>query len=254
MKLAIMQPYFLPYLGYFQLIAAVDQFVFLDDVNFINRGWINRNQIALGGSKHLFTIPLVGASQNRAIREIAVEPDEKWRRKLLRTMEQAYRRAPYYEQIMPGVNSLLQTRNITIGELAKASIRWVCDLLGVTTTIVDSSGVFENSHLKGAERIRDICLRAEAAEYVNPPGGRELYEPTYFAARNIQLSFLEPHLPEYRQSGTEFLPGLSIVDILMNNSVEVVQAMARQGLVIPARDRTPNPAAVATPSADREAH
>src|SRR4051812_4492478 len=96
-----MQPYLLPYIGYFQLIAAVDRFLFLDDVNYINRGWINRNRILLGGKDHLFTLNLKEVSQNKKINEIEIAKDERWTAKFLRTVESAYRKAPHYSAVMP---------------------------------------------------------------------------------------------------------------------------------------------------------
>ncbi|HMP79806.1 MAG TPA: WbqC family protein [Pirellulaceae bacterium] len=253
MKLAIMQPYFLPYVGYFQLIAAVDKFVFLDDVHFINRGWINRNHIALQGVKHLFTIPLIGASQNRLIHEIEVDADPRWRHKLLLTVERAYRKAPCFGDVFAGLKALLTPEPVTIGDLAKRSIRWVNERLGLATPTVDSSGIYGNAHLKGAERIRDICLRERATIYVNPPGGRELYETSFFAERQLELRFLEPALDAYPQYDGEFLPGLSVLDLLMHLPPELAIQWVRRGALGAPDDAAVSPAASANQPPEVEA-
>jgi hypothetical protein len=232
MKLAIMQPYFLPYVGYFQLIAAVDRFVFLDDVNFINRGWINRNHLLLHGQKHRFTIPLAGASQNRRINEIQVDGDARWRAKLLRTIETAYRRAPSFAAVFPWVAGLISECTGPIGDVARRSVREACRHLSIDGKLVDSSAVYGNDHLAGAERIRAICIAERAAVYVNPPGGRELYEPGFFRDKGIELQFLEPELAPYPQPSTEFIPGLSILDVLMHCDAAQASRIARMGKLV----------------------
>lgn len=108
MKLAIMQPYFLPYIGYFQLINAVDTFVLLDDVNYINKGWINRNQLLLNGKAHLFTLPLQKASQNKLINQLELSNETKWKDKLLKTIETAYKKAPQFHLVFPLISQILQ--------------------------------------------------------------------------------------------------------------------------------------------------
>ncbi|RYF78205.1 MAG: hypothetical protein EOO39_02060, partial [Cytophagaceae bacterium] len=116
MTLAIMQPYVLPYIGYIQLLNAVDTFVFYDDVAFINRGWVNRNRLLVNGKDHLFTIPLKDASQNKAIREIELANDSKWRGKLLKTIEQSYRKAPQYGVVMPMTERIINFQADTIAD------------------------------------------------------------------------------------------------------------------------------------------
>ncbi|CAN7438113.1 WbqC family protein [Pseudoduganella sp. LjRoot289] len=216
MKLAIMQPYFAPYLGYFQLMAAVDRFVLLDDVNFINRGWINRNRILVGGREHLITIPLRGASQNQRINQIALGEETPWRAKLLKTIEQAYRKAAFYEETMPLVRDMLACPETELAPYLHASLAALHAWLDLSCRIVPSSAIYGDTGLKGAERIRDICVQEQAAIYINPPGGKDLYAPADFSALGIELRFLKPRLDEYGQCGAPFTPGLSIIDVLMH--------------------------------------
>ncbi len=232
MKLAIMQPYVLPYLGYFQLIAAVDKFVFLDDVQFIMRGWVNRNRLLKDGSDWLFSVPLVGASQNRLINEIEIVAQSEWRRKLMGTIQNLYRKAPHYEAAIVWLEHLLDRQHRTIGELAKSSVREALAYAGLSRMLVDTSADYDNQTLKGADRIVDICRQEHATMYINPPGGRELYAPADFREINCKLRFIAPHLAAYHQGKHDFVPGLSILDVMMFNSPEQMQQLILMGEVV----------------------
>jgi hypothetical protein len=226
MRLGVMQPYFFPYLGYFQLIAAVDRFVFLDDVNFIKQGWINRNRILINGQPSYITVPLRHASPNRNINEIEVDPDERWRKKLLKSVEQSYRKAPNYDEGFSLFHSVMTSSCSNIAELAKTSVRAICDAIGMNVEWVSSSTKYENRSLKGQERIIDICRQEHANVYVNASGGRGLYTSADFSGYQIQLQFCDPVLSEYPQPGVAFVPGLSILDVLMHNSTAVTKKLA----------------------------
>ena len=188
--IAIMQPYFLPYIGYIQLLAAVDKFVLLDDVNYINRGWINRNRLLLNGVAHTFTVPLRGASQNRLICEIELDDTQGWREKLLRTIRQAYGKAPCYAQVSTLMESLINYPSARLDEFLLNSLREVTRYLSLEVAIVSSSRIYRNAHLKGQERILDICRQESADVYINPIGGVDLYERASFAERELSLYFL----------------------------------------------------------------
>ena len=227
-----MQPYFLPYIGYLQLMNAVDRFVFYDDVAFINRGWVNRNRMLVGGKEHLFTIPLKEASQNKTIREIALSDDPKWRGKLLKTIEQSYRKAPLYETVMPMIEKIVNftADNRNVGDYIFHSFTELTAYLDITTTLVASSTIYENGHLKAQERILDICRQEGADQYINPIGGQELYDRDRFTESGINLHFIQSKRVEYNQvigktGPAEFVPWLSIVDILMFNDINEVRAM-----------------------------
>jgi WbqC-like protein family len=225
MKLAIMQPYLFPYIGYFQLIHSVDKFVVYDDVNFINRGWINRNNILANGASCFFTIPLTKSSQNKKIHEIAVALDAKGIDKLLKTIDHCYRRSPYFEPVRKLITSILTSQPSDIASLNRFQIKQLCGYLGITTQIVDSSRVYKNNHLKGEDRILDICISEKATAYFNPIGGTELYDAKRFNDHNIDLRFIKTRFAEYQQGNHPFVPGLSIIDVLMFNSADRVREM-----------------------------
>lgn len=224
MKLAIMQPYIFPYIGYFQLINAVDKFVIYDDVNFINRGWINRNRILVNGKDSLFTIPLKEASQNKLINEIEVNWDSNWKNKWLKTLEQSYKKAPYFEAILPLIQATLASEKLIFSEIIVENLQLICTYLGIGTQIVPSSSIYQNTQLKAQERILDICLQEQANHYINPIGGMELYNKEVFAEKQIQLNFIKTQAIQYPQFKNEFVPWLSIVDVLMFNSVEDIKS------------------------------
>lgn len=224
-KLAIMQPYFLPYIGYFQLLAAVDKFVVLDDVNYINRGWINRNRLLLNGVAHTFTVPLRGASQNRLICEIELDDTQGWRGKLLRTIRQAYGKAPYYAPVSALMENLINYPATRLDAFLLNSIREIVRYLSLGVEIVNTSRIYKNAHLKGQERILDICRQERADTYINPIGGMGLYDRTRFAERGLSLYFLRSRPISYSQGKGEHIPWLSIMDLLMFNEPAVTRRL-----------------------------
>ena len=223
MKLAIMQPYFFPYIGYFQLIAAVDKFIIYDDVNFINRGWINRNNILINGKAGLISVPLSGASQNKRIKDILPISESKWKHTLLKTIEQNYKKSPQFEVIFPMLQKLINIDAITISEFNYTGIKSVCEYLGITTLIIPSSEIYANSELKGQYRIMDICKKENVHQYINPTGGMELYNREIFSKEGILLSFIKSELPQYEQFKGEFISSLSIIDIMMFCDTEYIK-------------------------------
>ncbi|RQS73476.1 hypothetical protein DID96_08140 [Burkholderia sp. Bp8963] len=230
MKLAIMQPYLFPYVGYFQLAAAVDKFVFYDDVAFIKNGWINRNRILLGGHAHYLTVPLAGASSSRRIDEVQIQPRERWQPKLRELLRHAYAKAPHYVAVTELVEGILSLETDSIARLAAHGITETCRYIGIAPAFVATSTQYRNDSLKGQARVLDICAREQARTYVNLPGGRALYDRASFAAADIDLAFVEPELRPYPQYGAPFVPGLSILDLLMFNRVDAVRAMLLAGV------------------------
>ncbi len=217
MKLALMQPYLFPYIGYFQLLSQVDRFVFYDDVNFIKNGWVNRNRIGLKNAPKYFTVPLSNASSFQKIRDVAIASASDWRRKLGESIRHAYSRAPHFAAVSALVQGVFETDTQHIGQLAKISVRQVADYLALSTQFIDSSASYGNATLHGAQRVLDICRLEGATDYYNVPGGRALYESATFAERGVRLHFIDPLPFEYAQSGPDFLPSLSIIDVLMYN-------------------------------------
>ncbi|MDI9857647.1 WbqC family protein [Flectobacillus roseus] len=223
MKLAIMQPYIFPYIGYFQLIKAVDKFVIYDDVNFINRGWINRNRILVNGKDSLFTIPLKEASQNKLINEIEVNWDDAWKSKWLKTLEQSYKKAPFFQQVKPIIEQTLGQEKAIFSEIIVENLKLINAYLGIITEIIPSSAIYQNIELKAQNRILDICLQEKANHYINPIGGIELYQKEVFEEKGMRLNFIKSKPVQYPQLKNEFVPWLSILDVLMFNSVEQIQ-------------------------------
>jgi len=226
MTIAIMQPYFLPYIGYMQLMSAVDTFILYDDVSFINRGWINRNRLLINGQEYLFTVPLRDASQNKRINEVHLADDPKWRSKLLKTIEQGYRKAPYYGTVMPLTEKIVNFTTDSIAELVHFSLVELNTFLEIPTRLVASSSVYNNADLKAQDRILDICQQEKATRYINPIGGTDLYDKPSFATAGIDLAFIQAKRVEYAQfNRPEFVPWLSIIDIVMFNDVPTTRAM-----------------------------
>ena len=222
MKLGIMQPYFLPYIGYFQLIKAVDKYVVYDDVNYINKGWINRNNILLNGQRHLFTLSLLGASQNKLINEILAEQNQS---KLLKTLETAYKKAPYFENVFPVVKNIFDYEDKNLAKFVGNSIIQIADYLNIKTEFIYSSEINKDNVLKGQEKILYLCKILGAANYINAIGGQELYDKEIFTQNNIELNFLKTEIVEYKQFKNDFVPYLSILDVMMFNPPEEINAM-----------------------------
>ena len=219
MKLAIMQPYFFPHLGYFQLIHAVDSFVVYDDVNYIKGGWINRNFILCQGLPQRLTLSLEKASPNRLINDISVGSNNA---KLLKTIAQNYGKAPYFSKIFPLVEEIIGYSDLRLGKYLFHAIQLMTTSLGIDTQLIESSAILKNNELKGVEKVVDICKTLEASHYINSPGGRSLYDHDYFQKQGLALSFIEPLLHTYRQFDDSFVPRLSILDVLMFNSKQRV--------------------------------
>lgn len=223
MKIAIMQPYIFPYIGYFQLINAVDKFVILDDVNYINKGWINRNNILVNGKSNLFTIPLKDVSQNKLINEIFISDHIDWKSKFLKTIMLSYKKAPYFKIIYPIIEEIINFSITNISIFNLQALEKICQYLEIRTELIPSSSIFKNEHLKAQNKIIDICLKEKASIYINPIGGMELYNKQDFINNNLTLFFIKSSNVNYKQLANDFVPWLSIIDILMFNTNEEVK-------------------------------
>jgi hypothetical protein len=217
-----MQPYFLPYVGYYQLISAVDIFIVYDDVQYTKKGWINRNRLLRTGEPAVFSLPLKSASDYLDIREreLAIDFDPA---RLVRQFGGIYRRAPHYAETMPLVERVMACPDRNLFAFVEWSIRASCAHLGIATEIVRSSAVPIDRGLRRESRVIALCRAVDATTYINPPGGVDLYDPGTFAANGVDLRFLHPRPFTYRQFEDEFVPWLSIVDVLMFNSVPEVR-------------------------------
>lgn len=225
MKLAIMQPYLFPYIGYFQLVAAVDKFVFYDDVNFIKNGWINRNRLLLAGEVRYITVPLSGASPFLKINQIAAQGGGIWQKKMAESLRHSYRKAPFFDEINGVFSEVIFSDDLNIAEMAKKSVLLIADYLQLQTDFVMSSVEYENAHLHSAERVIDICEKEKAKQYYNLPGGRDLYDAAAFSSHGIDLHFLDTKIEPYAQGSADFHPGLSMLDVLMFNDRAAAKQM-----------------------------
>lgn len=220
-RMAIMQPYLFPYSGYFQLINSVDYFVFYDDVNYITRGWINRNRILLAGEEHLFSVPLSKASQNLRINEVRVNIDEHWLKKFSRTIQCAYSKAPNYARVFEVVMNVVCQQHHSVADLSISSIQAVCRYLDLPFKANRSSHCSPHSiDMERAERLVTITRETGFDTYVNSEGGKHLYEKSQFASDGVDLLFCCGESVPYLQFGHIFRPGLSIIDMLMFCSIE----------------------------------
>lgn len=221
---AIMQPYLFPYIGYFQLINAVDVFVFYDDVNFIKRGWINRNQILINGKANMFTVPLVKASQNKLINEIELAIDPNWISGFYTTINLNYRKAPYFDETFHLIQKVFSESYSSIAELAKASIMSVSEYIDINTDFLIASQLDYDRSLKGQDRILNLCEKLNAKKYINPINGKDLYSQDKFQTKGIELNFIRTSEIHYMQFEPDiFVPNLSIIDVLMFNSREKIR-------------------------------
>lgn len=225
MTIAVMQPYFFPYIGYFQLVKAVEQFVFFDDVNFIKKGWIHRNQILHKDGVQPFTIPLRHASQNRKINETEIADYPQWRDSFIAKIRFNYSKAPNYEQGLNLAEQVLFARDYrSIAELAEESVIRASALLQLETRFTRSSSISYEGN-GGQEKILSICGHVGATYYINPKNGAAQYERAVFKAHGIELLFLEAKLNPYVQfDSRKFDPGLSILDVIMFNSPEKISS------------------------------
>jgi hypothetical protein len=223
MKLGIMQPYFLPYIGYFQLIASVDQFIVYDNIKYTKKGWINRNRMLLNGTDAMFSLPLKKGSDSLDVvaRELATDFD---RIKLLNQFKGAYGRAPQFELTYPVLEQIVQHDDVNLFRYIHHSIVRLCEHLGIKTAIRISSEIGIDHDLKGQDKVLALCKAAGANTYINTIGGVELYAKDDFRIQGIDLQFIKARPFEYVQFVAPFVPWLSIVDVLMFNPLNTVRS------------------------------
>ncbi len=224
MKLAIMQPYFLPYIGYFQLINSVDTFVVYDNIKFTKKGWMHRNRILVEGKDKLFTVPIRNGSDHLDIvqRALADSFSEESRR-IIRRIRAAYSKAPFYEEVIPLIKECFQRREGNLFDFIYTSLILLVEFLEIDTEIVISSSVSIDHALKSQDKVLAICKELGTSTYVNAIEGRDLYDAAAFREKGIDLRFVKTTPFEYEQFRGEFVPWLSIIDVMMFNSKERIQ-------------------------------
>ncbi len=218
LRLGLMQPYLVPYVGYFQLIAAVDRFILYDDVKWIKGGWINRNRLLLNGEPKMTTLPVQKQSSYALINEFLVSVERDAKGAFLETIQRLYRESPRFDEVYPLFQRVFGSEERNLSRFIGESIRAILGYLDISRPISYSSELTLPEGLAGQDRVLAICRAAGATTYVNAIGGQELYSRDAFAEAGIELKFLKTVPIEYRQFGAPFVPFLSIVDLLMFNT------------------------------------
>jgi len=223
MKLGIMQPYFLPYIGYYQLIGAVDTFIIYDNIKYTKKGWINRNRFLRNNTDAVFSLPLRKAPDSSYVvqRELA---EGFGRGALLNQFEGAYRNAPYFRETWPLLERIVDYQENNLFLYIKHSITETCAHLGIATDVRVSSEIDIDHGLKAQDKVIALCRSLGADQYINAIGGVELYDKGEFQSHGIDLKFIKAKPFEYNQFGASFVPWLSIVDVLMFNQRDAVSA------------------------------
>lgn len=219
MKLAIMQPYFFPYIGYYQLVNSVDEFVFFDDVNFIKKGYIHRNTICSQQAPLNFTLPVKNISQNRKINEhFYVKNFEKFKNSIYLS----YKKTPFFAEIFNLIENILSTDNLNVAELNSKTITSVFEYLDIQKKFSFASTLSIPKEEKGQNRIISICKKKSCSTYHNPIGAKDLdlYDSLYFSKNNIELRFIRKNIIHTHLQNNNF----SMIDILTNNHPDEIKA------------------------------
>jgi hypothetical protein len=222
MRVAIMQPYFFPYVGYFQLINSVDLFIVYDNIKYTKKGWVNRNRMLLNGKDIMFSLPLSSDSDFLDVRDRELALDFN-RGKQLNQINGAYRRAPYFAQTFPLIEQILRHDEHNLFKFIHHSLVRICEHLSITTEIGVSSDIAIDHDFKNQEKVLALCAAVGASTYVNAIGGVDLYSKDEFRVRSIELKFIKSKPFEYAQFGNEFVPWLSIIDVLMFNPLDTIR-------------------------------
>ena len=223
MRVGIMQPYLFPYIGYFQLIAAVDLFIVYDNIKYTKKGWINRNRILQNGKDVMFSLPLKRDSDYLDVYQRELSSDFN-RDKLLNQFKEAYRHAPYFAEIFPLIEQVVCYKDVNLFRFLYNSIERTCEHLGITTEIRISSDIAIDHDLKNQDKVLALCEAVGATSYINAIGGIELYSKETFRAKGIELQFIKAKPFEYEQLIEPFIPWLSIIDVMMFNSLNVIKS------------------------------
>lgn len=218
---ALMQPYLLPYLGYFHLMSAVDRFIIHDDVQYIKGGWINRNRFLRDGEPVIFTLPVRQGGHNRLISEshYADQLPEALSR-ILRQFDAAYRGSDHYRAVVTFLRGVAPLGERSVVTFNAFMLRVLAKTFGLRASFSLSSELGIDPRSRGQDRVIEICRRVGADCYLNPLGGRDLYDREAFARAGLHLGFIESTFLQYPQASNSFVPALSIVDVLFGVGLE----------------------------------
>lgn len=221
-KTAIMQPYFFPYIGYFQLIKSVDLFIVYDNIKYTKKGWINRNRFLLNGRDAIFSVPLKKDSDYLDVKDRMISSDFN-KNKFLNQLREAYKQAPYFSQVFPIVEKVIFNNEPNLFKFIHNSLIEICSYLKIDTKILVSSDIQIDHSLQCQEKVIALCAKTEANVYINASGGIALYTKEDFLSEGIILKFIKPQPFEYKQFGNQFVPWLSIIDVMMFNSIATIE-------------------------------
>ena len=222
-KIAIMQPYFFPYIGYFQLINSVDEFVIYDNIQYTKKGWINRNRILVNGSDSLISLPLKKDSD--FLNVIDRQLSDSWskdRVKLLNQIKANYQKAPYFKEVYPLIEKCILNEETNLFDFIYDSLINILDFLDIKTKITISSAINIDHNLKSKDKVIAICKEQFGEIYINAIGGMELYDKNEFLSNNIRLNFIKSSPITYKQYDNQFVSWLSIIDVMMFNHKETI--------------------------------
>jgi hypothetical protein len=228
-----MQPYLFPYIGYFQLMNAVDEFVVYDNIEF-SKGWVNRNRILVNGKDSFVTIPLKKDSDYLDVRErFLAENWDSEKKKIMNRLAESYRKAPFFKNAYPVIEQCVLYNEPNLFGFIFHSLNKLSEYLSIRSPLIVSSTVLIDHKLKGEEKVIAICKARKASAYFNPIGGVDLYKKSAFNNAGIELRFLKSNELNYKQFNNEFVPWLSIIDVMMFNSTEEVSAFLNSYSLIP---------------------
>ena len=228
-KLAIMQPYFMPYIGYFQLINSVDEFIIYDNIQYTKKGWINRNRILVNGNDHLITLPIKKDSDYLDIVDRSLS--ESWHKdknKILNIIKSCYNKSPFFKETYTLIDQCLDVSDMNLFQFIYQTILILNDFLDIKTKMIISSDINIDHSLKSQDKVLELCKSRNADMYINSIGGTELYNKITFKQNDIELNFIKTNSKRYKQFNHEFIPWLSIIDVLMFNSKETVQQYLKE--------------------------
>lgn len=223
-----MQPYFFPYIGYFQLMASVDEFVVYDNIKYTKKGWINRNRFLLNNSDSVFSLPLKKDSDFLSVRERTLSEGYS-RTDFLNKIKGAYSHAPYFDTSFPLLCDIIRYPDNNLFEYILNSLISLRDYLGLSCQLRVSSSIDIDHSLRAQSKVIALCSALNATTYINPPGGRDLYDTKEFSLNGLDLRFLQPNIVEYPQFGGQFIPWLSIIDVVMFNDVKETNRLITTG-------------------------
>ena len=223
MKVAIMQPYFFPYIGYFQLINAVDEFVIYDNIQITKKGWINSNRNLVNGKDDYITLPLKKDSDYLQVcQRLLAETWVSDRKKMLNRIKESYRKAPYFDTVYPVIEECILFEDQNLFNFILHSVQQINKYLKIKTQLITASTIAMDHELKAESKVIEICKKRNANIYINPSGGVELYSKSNFADHSIDLQFIKSDDIQYKQFDKAFVPWLSIIDVMMLNSKDQI--------------------------------